>query len=110
MNEIIWVIALFLILLVLVKVEHAGKRVKLILLILIGAFLFFSMSSVLEKNSLEIDSVKNFGKAVSVYFSWLGNAAHQVWGIGNSIKDGIQDAVKSNQTKEQEWKISRDLS
>lgn len=104
-NWIFVLVGVFLLVIIFMKVEHGGKKLKLILLLLFVAFIYFSASSVLNKNGLEIDSFAGFGKAVSLYFSWLGNVGSNLWHAGGDIRHAVGNAVKTN-SSEDDWKIN----
>lgn len=97
-NWILVILVVFLILFIFLKVEHAGKRVKFIFLILFIAFLYFSVTSVLHSTQVKLNSVEGVTKVTTMYFSWLTNAATNVWhAAGDSVKT-VGNAIKMNST------------
>jgi len=97
-----WILIGFVVLIlaiIFIKFEHHTKRLKLILIIVLIAFIYFSASSVLHNSGVKVNSLEGAGKATSLYFSWLGNAATNVWHSGGEVKTIVGNAIKGNQTR-----------
>ncbi|VVB82263.1 Uncharacterised protein [uncultured archaeon] len=78
-SVIIWGI-IILVVLIYVLFEFKRMRHKLFALFLIGLilFAFFSFNFVFAGKNIQLNSLPDFQKAAQMYFSWLGNAFHNI--------------------------------
>jgi hypothetical protein len=105
-NWILIALVVLIIAIIFIKFEHHAKRIKLIVLVLFLAFLYISASSVVHKNDIKLNSIQGWGQAVTLYFSWLGNAATNIWNAGGEVKSTVGNAIKSNTSEADDWKIN----
>lgn len=70
-----WILIGILILLgfLIIKIGHFKHSFFIIMLILLGLFLYATMSYVAEKNKLDLSTTKGFFHATNVYIWWLAN-------------------------------------
>jgi Ca2+/Na+ antiporter len=105
-----WILIIIVILvlaIIFIKFEHHAKRIKLIILILFIAFLYFSVSSVVHKNDVKLNSITGWVSAGSLYLGWLGNLGTEIWHAGGEVTGIVGNAIKSNSTNsEGNWKIN----
>ncbi len=82
-----------------VKFYHTGMKIKLVLLLLLGLLLYWSISGLMSSVNLDVNSPTEVIKGVGLYFSWLGQTATHVWDIGKTTALTIKDTVSFNNTK-----------
>jgi hypothetical protein len=97
-NWVLILIGVFIVAILYIKFEHTGKRIKLVLIVLFIAFLYISGSVVLSKAGVKLNSVDGFGKAVTLYFSWLASASSNLWNSGGDIAKTVGNAIGTNST------------
>jgi hypothetical protein len=97
-NWVLILIGVFIAAILYIKFEHTGKRIKLIVVVLFLAFLYISGSVVLAKAGVKLNSIEGFGKAVTLYFSWLGTAGTNLWNSGGDIAKTVGNAINMNST------------
>lgn len=95
---ILVIIALFIIAILYIKFEHAGKRFKWLLIILFFVFIFISGSVILSQANIKLNSFDGVLKATTLYFSWLANTATNLWNSGSDIAKIVGNAIKTNVT------------
>jgi len=82
--------------LLIIKISHAEKKMKLIIVAVILIFIYISATAVLSTNNIKLNSLDGVGKAISIYFSWLGGMATNLWHVSGQVIKTIGDAVKIN--------------
>ena len=100
MNIIIWAAVGLMIFigLFLVTLEHHAKKVKVIFLVLIGLFLYFSIVGVFSSEKVSLNSPKGIMNAIYVYFGWIGATLGRLWDIGGDTVQTVGNAIKLNTT------------
>ena len=96
-NIIILLIFLLIAFLVL-RVEHIGRKVKIVAFILIGLLLYFSIMNILTTESIDLKSPRGVVNAVYLYFGWLGKTASSLWDVGKETSHMVGDVVNFNVT------------
>jgi hypothetical protein len=82
------------------KIEHAGRLLKVFLLVVIGALIFFSLSSLIKSNAMDVDSPQGVIQVVTVYFKWMGNAITNLVDVSDEVISIVGNAIKVNWTEE----------
>ncbi len=90
----IFVLIAFLVL----RVEHIGRKVKIVAFILIGLLLYFSIMNLLTADSIDLTSPKGVVNAVYLYFGWLGKTASALWDVGKETVNMVGDVINFNAT------------
>ena len=100
MDVIIWVAIGLLIFigLFLVKMEHHARKVKVIVIVLIGLFLYFSIVGLFSSERVDLTSPRGIVNAVYVYFGWIGNTIANLWDVGSDTVKTVGNAIKLNNT------------
>lgn len=90
-----WIVIAALVILgfVFIKMRHIKHKFYLIVLIFVILFVYISASKVLSDQNLDLKSSSDAGKAVKLYFSWLGSVA-------SNFKNIASNAIKMN------WKLN----
>lgn len=96
-----WIIigVLILIAFALLKIEHHGRRIKVVAIIIIAALLYFSLAGLFNSGEVDINSPKGIMNAVWVYFGWLGKTATAVWEVGTDSVRTVGNAIRFNETE-----------
>ncbi|MCR4284611.1 MAG: hypothetical protein NUV97_01035 [archaeon] len=80
------------------KTEHQFRKVKIVLIILLGFFLYFSIVSVFTSETVDLSSPGGVVKGVYLYFGWIGRAVGNLWDVGVDTTGAVVRAVKINRT------------
>ncbi len=95
------IIALILVFgLVYVKIEHHSRRGLLILLFIVGLVLYLSVVAMFNSSDVDLSSPKGVVKAFYSWAGWFGNAASNVFDLGQDAVIGVGNVIKFNKTKE----------
>jgi len=84
-----WIIlGIFLIIgLIIIKLSYAKSKIKFFAILLILILIYASATTVLSKNNIKLNSVDGYGKAASLYLTWIVEAGNNLWQTtGNVIK------------------------
>ena len=84
-----WIVIALLIvgIMFIVRAKHMKHRIFVIILIIVGLFLYSTLMIVSYNNDLRLDNATNVYSAFKVYLGWLGNAITNMKGvIGNAVK------------------------
>jgi hypothetical protein len=84
------------------KIEHHGRKVKIIVGIVIGFLIYFSIMGVFSSDTIELNSPRGVVNAVYVYFGWLGHTASGLWNVGVETVNMVGDVIKINNSGERE--------
>tara|TARA_Y100000310_G_C20651820_1_gene799852 strand:- start:1693 stop:2004 length:312 start_codon:yes stop_codon:yes gene_type:complete len=90
----IFVLLAFLVL----RVEHLGRKVKIVAIILIGLLIYFSIASIFSSESIDLTSPRGVVNAVYVYIGWIGKTANNLWDVGKDTVNMVGNAIKFNAT------------
>ena len=82
------------------KMEHHAKKVKIAVLIIVGALIYFSMIGIFSSEQVDLTSPKGIVNSVYVYFGWIGQTSNVLWGIGTDTVNLVGNAIKINNTEE----------
>jgi hypothetical protein len=90
------------------KVDHKAKRMKMIIILLLIVFIYFSVSSVIHQNNIDLSSPAGWYNTGALYFSWLGNIGTGIWNAAGDLKGVIGNVVKGNSSNSgsESWKIN----
>jgi glucan phosphoethanolaminetransferase (alkaline phosphatase superfamily) len=92
-------LAIFILLAFLVlRVEHLGRKVKIVAIILIGLLIYFSIANLFASESIDLTSPKGVVNAVYVYIGWIGKTANNLWSVGKDTVNMVGNAIKFNAT------------
>ena len=82
----------------LLKMEHHSRKIKVLLIILIGFTLYFSIVGMMSSEKVDITSPRGISNAVYIYFGWIGQTATSLWDIGTDTVTLVGNAIKLNDT------------
>ena len=96
-------IGIFLVIgLLFLKAEHQTRRVKVIVVVVIGFLLYFSIVGVFSSGDVDLGSPRGVTNAIYVYFGWIGHAASGLWDAGVETVHMVGNAVKMDDDPEEE--------
>jgi len=78
------------------KMEHHSRKMKVIVIVIIGALIYFSMMSIFTSEQVELTSPRGVVNAVYIYFGWVGQTASNLWDVGADTVGLVGNAVKVN--------------
>ena len=81
------------------NLEHHGRKLKWIALIIIGVLLYFSIANIFTSEDVDLSSPKGIINAVYVYVGWIGETSAKLWDIGKDTTVAVGNAIKLNQSK-----------
>ncbi|MBT3397551.1 hypothetical protein HOA55_03840 [archaeon] len=84
------------------KIEHHGRKVKIVVGIVIGFLIYFSIVGVFSSDQIELNSPKGIVNAVYVYFGWLGQTASGLWDVGVETVNMVGDVIKIDNSSKRE--------
>ncbi len=85
---------------VVLKFEHHSKRVMLVIAIVFGLLLYFSVAAIFNSADADLSSPKGVVKAVYLWAGWVGNAVVDIFDVGKDAVVGIGNAIKVNISEE----------
>ncbi len=83
-----------------VKMEHHSRKIAIVLIVIIGALLYFSLIGVFNSEKVDLSSPRGIVNAVYIYFGWIGQTATNLWDIGLETSHTVGNAIKINNTDE----------
>lgn len=81
-----------------IKLDGHITKIKVLVLLGLGAILYFSIVSMLSSGRLDTNSPKSIVNSVYSYFGWLGDTAVKLFNIGKDTTVLVGNAVKYNVT------------
>jgi len=83
-----------------IKMEHHGRKVKIVVLILVGALIYFSIVGIFTSEQVSLTSPRGVVNAAYVYFGWIGQTASSLWDIGADTVSLVGNAIKIDNPEE----------
>ena len=83
------------------KMEHHGRKVKVVVIAIIGLVIYFSMVGIFTSEQVSLDSPRGVVNAVYVYFGWIGQTATSLWDIGANTVSLVGNAIKIDKEDEE---------
>jgi len=74
------------------------KAVKMFILLIIGALIYFSIVSVFSSPQVDLTSPKGIIGGAYFYVGWIGQAAASLWDVGVDTTHMVGNAIKVNST------------
>ena len=97
------VILMFLIVgFIFLKAEHQTRKVKIIIIVVLGFLLYFSIVSLFTSEEVDITSPRGIARTTYVYFGWIGRTATNLWDVGVNTVRLTGKAIKFNNTTPEE--------
>lgn len=95
-----WIIIAVLVVLALLilRIEHTGRRVKVFVLIIIVALLYLSVMTLFSSDAVDLNSPRGIVNAIYLYFGWMGKVISNLWDIGKETANTVGNVIKLNMT------------
>ena len=94
------VIAVFIIIgLYYLKFEHHAKKIKIVIFLVLGFALYFSLISHFNSDNVDLTSPRGVVNGIYLYVGWLGQTASSLWNIGSNTVTLVGNAIKINDTQ-----------
>ena len=82
------------------EVEKKFKWVKILLLVVLIAVLYFSFVGVSKSQNLDFSSPRGVYMAFTSYISWIGETGKDLFTIGKDTVTLVGNTIKENRTDE----------
>ena len=86
--------------LILLKLDHHSKKIKIFIILIIGFIIYFSIVGHFNSEQIDITSPRGAVSGVYLYFGWIGQVASNLWDIGVDTKHLVCNAIKINNTEQ----------
>jgi hypothetical protein len=98
------VIAIFVFLgLFYLKMEHHAHKVKILIIIIVGFVIYFSVVNHFSSEQVDTTSPRGIINGVYLYAGWVGQTTSSLWNIGTDTVVLVGNAIKiDNIGKEEE--------
>lgn len=80
------------------KMEHHSRKIKALIIMIVGLTLYFSIVGMLTSERIDTTSPRGVVNAVYIYFGWVGQTASNLWDIGTDTVSLVGNAIKLNDT------------
>ena len=84
------------------KMEHHTRKVKVIIIAIIGVLIYFSLMGVFTSEKVDLTSPRGIVNGVYVYFGWMGQTMSSLWKIGEDTVRIVGNAIRINDNEEEE--------
>ena len=85
-----------------IKVEHHTHKIKVIIIVIIGALIYFSLVGIFSSERVDLTSPRGIANGVYVYFGWMGNAISNLWDIGTDTVRTVGNAIRIDNDSEED--------
>ncbi len=83
------------------KLEHNGRKIKALILVIICALIYFSINGILSSNNVDLTSPKGIIQGVYFYFGWAGQTISNLWNVGTDTVITVGNAIKINSSDDE---------
>ncbi len=87
--------------LVYLKFEHHTKKIKIVIFLVVGFVLYFSLVSHFNSENVDLTSPRGVINGIYLYAGWLGQTTSNLWNIGTKTVTLVGNAVKINNTQKE---------
>lgn len=94
--NVIIILILVLIALKLIRFEHHLKAVRLVLLLVLGVLIYFSMLSFVNSGQFDYSSPKGVFNSIKSYLYWFKDTLVNIWNAGKDSVRTIGYAIRGN--------------
>lgn len=84
------------------KMEHHAHKVKIVIILVVGFVLYFSLVNHFSSDSVDLTSPRGIVNSIYLYAGWIGQTSTSLWDIGTDTVALAGNAVKVNVTQEEE--------
>jgi hypothetical protein len=80
------------------RLEHHARKYKIIVAVMIGLLLYFSVLAIFSSEQIDYTSPSGVISGVYLYAGWIGKTATSLWNIGTDTVHIVGNAIKINNT------------
>ncbi len=84
------------------KMEHHAHKIKILIIIIIGFIVYFSVVNHFSSGQVDIDSPRGIINGVYLYAGWVGKTTSSLWNIGADSVVFVGNAIKVGNTEQEE--------
>ncbi len=92
---VVFLLVFILLSLLLFRLEHSGKRIKLIIIIILGLIIFFSFMKFYNSSEMDLKTPIGIVKTGIGYGKWVGHSVVNLWEAKDDIVKIVGDAVSN---------------
>ena len=88
------------------KFEHHAHKAKIVVILVIGFIIYFSIMNHFSSDGVDLTSPRGIVNGVYLYVGWIGQTTTSLWDIGTGTMTLVGNAIKVNNTqteKERRW-------
>jgi formate hydrogenlyase subunit 3/multisubunit Na+/H+ antiporter MnhD subunit len=85
-------------LLLLFRVDHQGRRIKLLIILIIVISIYISIVGFFSSEELDLKSPRGIIGAIYIYAGWVGDTIGGLWGVGKETIAAAGNVVRGNST------------
>ena len=85
---------------VLLRIEHLSKKVKLVIIVLLGLLIYVTAFGVISSSGINVATPRGIVNALYTYMGWIGKTATNLWDTRHDVGSIVGNAVKMNMTEE----------
>ena len=93
--------------LVLLQIGPRARKYKIIVILIVGAILYFSIMGTFSSEEVDLVSPKGMVNTVYLYFGWIGYAATSLYDIGIDSVTMVGNAIKIDSSPEEDERRRR---
>ena len=80
------------------KLGHTERRIRFLVILVIGLLIYFSMVGFLNQGSFDFSSPQTIIGSLGSYFSWLSSIFVDLWAIGGETVTTVGNVIRMNST------------
>jgi len=90
------------------KMEHNTRKAKVIIIIILGALIYFSMMGIFSSEKVDMTSPRGMVNGMYIYFGWIGQTMSNLWDIGVDTVRTVGNAIRiDNDSKQEDFQKRR---
>lgn len=83
-----------------IKLEHGMSKVKILVIVIVGFVVYFSIVNHFTSDQVDLTSPKGIVNGVYLYVGWVGSTATNLWNIGANTVSMVGNAIKIDKVEE----------
>jgi hypothetical protein len=83
------------------KIDHHTRKIKLVLIVIVGLIIYFSIMGVFKSEQVDVTNPRGIINAAYVYFGWIGQTISNLWDIGVDTVSLVGNTIKTNNTEDE---------
>ena len=83
---------------IVLKAAHVEKKLRLVILIILGLLLYFSVAGLFSSEEVDLSSPRGVINAVYLYVGWIGDVMVDLWDIGKDTVRTVGNVIRFNES------------